>query len=100
MVVVADRLAGGTAGSSFFAGGVIAFYSVVVLGISRVVRSSLGGTRYHLVPDEMPHTRGGYINMYIYIDIDIYTYTYTYIYIYNLARGAIVAGRHAIPSRP
>jgi len=57
LIIVADRIAGGTAGSAFFAGGVIAFYSVVVLGISRLLRSVLGGSRYHLVTDEMPHTR-------------------------------------------
>ena len=45
LIIVADRIAGGTAGSAFFAGGVIAFYSVVVLGISRLLRSVLGGSR-------------------------------------------------------
>ena len=53
VIVVADRLAGGTAGSHFFAGGVVAFYSVVVFGIARLVRSVLGGTRYQLVEGEI-----------------------------------------------
>jgi len=30
VVVVADRLAGGTDGSSFFAGGIIAFFSISI----------------------------------------------------------------------
>jgi hypothetical protein len=45
VILIVDRLAGGSAASSFFAGGVVAFYSVVVLGISRILRASLGGTR-------------------------------------------------------
>jgi len=57
LIIIADRLAGGSAGSTLFAGGVVAFYSAVVLAIARLLRGSLGGTRYRLVTDEMPHTR-------------------------------------------
>lgn len=45
LIIIADRLAGGSAGSTLFAGGVVAFYSAVVLAIARLLRGSLGGTR-------------------------------------------------------
>ena len=54
VVVGAEKLAGGSAASSFTAGGILGFYVVVVYAIGRAVRSACGGTRYRLIFDEMP----------------------------------------------
>ena len=37
--------------------GLIAFYTVFVLGIGRMLRGIFGGTRYRLILDELPRTR-------------------------------------------
>lgn len=57
VVIAAERLAGGSAAISLTAGGVVAFYVLVVFGIGRVVRTILRDTRYRIVVDEMPDTR-------------------------------------------
>eukprot|EP00966_Prymnesium_polylepis_P265608 6135823-Prymnesium_polylepis.1 len=56
MVIIADKAV--TVSVLFAAGGVLAFYAAVVLAIGRFVRSIIGGTRYRLIVDEMPDTRG------------------------------------------
>eukprot|EP00965_Chrysotila_dentata_P232264 6198858-Pleurochrysis_carterae.AAC.4 len=57
LIVASDGLAGGRAASSIVAGGVLAFYTVVVLAIGRAARSMLGDSRYRLIVDELPLTR-------------------------------------------
>ena len=54
LVIAADRLAGGRAASSLVTGGILAFYTVVVLAIGRAARSLLGSSRYRLLVDELP----------------------------------------------
>ena len=57
VVIAADKLAGGAAGSSYASGGLLAFYLAVVYGVGRSIRSVVGLTRYRLMVDEMPDTR-------------------------------------------
>lgn len=57
IVVAGERLAGGSAAIAFTAGGVLAFYALVVFAIGRVVRGVLRDSRYKLIVDEMPDTR-------------------------------------------
>ena len=55
--MAAERLAGGTAASSFTGGGVLAFYIVVVYAIGRAVRATCGGSRFRLMLEEMPDVK-------------------------------------------
>lgn len=57
VVVASDKIAGGVLSSSVAAGGVLAFYAVIVYGIHRVTRAFFGGARYRLQVDELPDTR-------------------------------------------
>ena len=57
VVLVSDPVAGGAAGSSLLAGGLLVFYFGVVYAVGRSIRSVLGGTRYRLMVDEMPEPR-------------------------------------------
>ena len=55
--MASDRQAGNAITLSLGAGGITAFYAVVVYGAFRVVRASERGTRYHLFLDELPDCR-------------------------------------------